>query len=147
VARAVLRVRDEDLLAFGRRVPECFRDRPRPVAVEHKEPVALLLQRAVHAHERLRRRTLQVGARLGVHRAPEEVVLRRVPDVEPDERIEPDDFHEIRQTERAVLLRRAALGEKVCRRKKEGERKEPPEFRSREHGVIVAPTVARSVVR
>src|SRR5215211_5256250 len=70
VARALRGVVDELLLVGGRDVPEEFGDRPRAVAVEDGEAVALLPERARRAGERRGGRALEEGARLRIDGAP-----------------------------------------------------------------------------
>ena len=88
VARALARIGDEDVLVFGRRVPEHLRHVPRPIAVVHEDAIALRLQKAMRAHERLGRRALQKRARLRIELRSEEIVRRRVAHLEMDGAVE-----------------------------------------------------------
>src|SRR5688500_13082641 len=110
VARALRGVGDELLLVGGRDLPEEFGDRPRAVAVEDGEAVALLPERARRTDERLGGRALEEGARLCVDGATREVVRRRVAHVELYRTVELHQLDEVGRAERALLLWRIVLG-------------------------------------
>src|SRR5204862_6901730 len=106
VPLALLRVGDELFLVRRGDVPEQLGHPPRPVAVEHQQPVALPGERLRRALQGLGRRALQKGARLGIDRTADEIVRGGIPHVEMHAGLELHQLDEVGLTKRPALARR-----------------------------------------
>src|SRR5690606_5751308 len=79
--------------------------------IEHDQAVAVLREPAVRAQQRLGSRLLEERPRLPVEGEAQEVVRRRVADVEAERRVQRGEVDELGLAERAGLGRRT-LGER-----------------------------------